>query len=109
MRTAMRGRTGASCLACAREVARSVTAGEGSRAREKSKCATVVRQRIDCAGQPVYLRAPSDSPGLLEPMRILFLSNYALPHLGGIEVVVDAMARELSARGHEVRHVTAAA
>ncbi len=41
-------------------------------------------------------------------MRILFLSNYGLPHLGGIEVVVDAMARELSARGHEVRHVTAA-
>lgn len=38
-------------------------------------------------------------------MRILFVSHYALPHVGGIEVVIDALARELSARGHEVAHV----
>jgi len=37
--------------------------------------------------------------------RILFVSNYALPHLGGIEVVVDNLARELAGRGHEVVHV----
>lgn len=38
-------------------------------------------------------------------MRILFASHYALPHLGGIESVVDALAAELAARGHEVVHV----
>src|SRR5215470_4869846 len=37
--------------------------------------------------------------------RILFTSHYALPHMGGIEVVVDALARELGRRGHEVVHV----
>ena len=37
--------------------------------------------------------------------RILLLSHYALPHLGGIEVVVDALARELGRAGHEVVHV----
>lgn len=42
-------------------------------------------------------------------MRILFVSHYALPHLGGIEVVVDALARELAGRGHAVTHVAAAA
>jgi glycosyltransferase involved in cell wall biosynthesis len=38
-------------------------------------------------------------------MRILFVSHYALPHLGGIEVVIDALARRMTARGHEVTHV----
>ena len=38
-------------------------------------------------------------------MRILYLSHYALPHLGGIEVAVDALSREMLARGHEVTHV----
>jgi glycosyltransferase involved in cell wall biosynthesis len=38
-------------------------------------------------------------------MRVLLASHYALPHLGGIEVAVDAVARVLAARGHEVCHV----
>jgi D-inositol-3-phosphate glycosyltransferase len=38
-------------------------------------------------------------------LRILLTSHYGLPHLGGIETVVDALARELAARGHEVTHV----
>ena len=42
-------------------------------------------------------------------MRILFVSHYALPHLGGIEVAIDAMARELSGRGHEVAYVASGA
>src|SRR3954452_6119888 len=42
-------------------------------------------------------------------LRILFVSHYALPHLGGIEAAVDAMARELTGRGHEVVHVASAA
>ena len=42
-------------------------------------------------------------------MRILLASHYALPHLGGIEVIVDAMARELSRRGHDVVHVASGA
>ena len=42
-------------------------------------------------------------------LRILFVSHYALPHLGGIEVVVDALARELVTRGHRVVHVAGTA
>jgi D-inositol-3-phosphate glycosyltransferase len=42
-------------------------------------------------------------------MRILFTSHYALPHLGGIETVVDELARALVRRGHAVTHVAAAA
>jgi len=38
-------------------------------------------------------------------VRILFVSHYALPHLGGIESVVDALAAELAGRGHRVAHV----
>jgi glycosyltransferase involved in cell wall biosynthesis len=38
-------------------------------------------------------------------MRILFLSHYALPHTGGIEIVVDQLARELVQRGCEVTHL----
>ena len=32
-------------------------------------------------------------------------SHYGLPHLGGIETVIDALAERLAARGHEVTHV----
>lgn len=42
-------------------------------------------------------------------MRILFVSHYALPHLGGIEVAIDAVASELTRRGHDVAHLAAAA
>ena len=38
-------------------------------------------------------------------MRIVFVSPYALPHLGGVEVAIDAVASELGRRGHEVVHV----
>jgi D-inositol-3-phosphate glycosyltransferase len=38
-------------------------------------------------------------------VRVLFVSHYALPHVGGIEVAIDAMARELARRGHDVVHV----
>ena len=38
-------------------------------------------------------------------MRIVFLSHYALPHVGGIETVIDGLADELARRGHEVVHV----
>ena len=38
-------------------------------------------------------------------MRILFLTHYALPHVGGIEVAVDGLSRALRERGHEVRQV----
>lgn len=42
-------------------------------------------------------------------MRILFTSHYALPHVGGMEVAIDALARELNARGHEVVHLASSA
>lgn len=38
-------------------------------------------------------------------MKIVFLSHYALPHIGGIEVVVDQLARGLAERGHDVTHI----
>jgi len=41
-------------------------------------------------------------------MRILFISHYALPHLGGVEIVVDQLARELLRHGCTVTHVAAA-
>ncbi len=40
-------------------------------------------------------------------MRILFVSHYALPHIGGVEVTIDALARELTRRGHDVTHFAA--
>jgi glycosyltransferase involved in cell wall biosynthesis len=40
--------------------------------------------------------------------RILFLSHYALPHLGGIEVVIDELARQFVRAGHVVVHVASA-
>ncbi len=36
-------------------------------------------------------------------MRILLVSHYALPHYGGIEVVVENLARRLVEQGHEVK------
>src|ERR1700745_2126988 len=38
-------------------------------------------------------------------MRILFVSHYATPHIGGVETVIRSLRRELRKRGHEVRHV----
>jgi glycosyltransferase involved in cell wall biosynthesis len=38
-------------------------------------------------------------------MRILFLTHYALPHIGGIETAVAALRGELARRGHEVPHI----
>jgi glycosyltransferase involved in cell wall biosynthesis len=42
-------------------------------------------------------------------VRILFVSHYALPHVGGIETGVAAVAGELARRGHEVTHLASAA
>jgi glycosyltransferase involved in cell wall biosynthesis len=38
-------------------------------------------------------------------LRVLFVSHYALPHLGGMEVAIDAMATELTRRGHAVTYI----
>jgi D-inositol-3-phosphate glycosyltransferase len=40
-------------------------------------------------------------------MRILFTSHYALPHVGGVELVIDVLARRLMERGHSVTYVAA--
>ena len=42
-------------------------------------------------------------------MRVLFVTHYALPHIGGIETPIDAVAAGLTARGHSVTHVASAA
>jgi len=42
-------------------------------------------------------------------MRVLFVSHYATPHIGGIETVIRALRRELRKRGHEVVHVASSA
>jgi D-inositol-3-phosphate glycosyltransferase len=42
-------------------------------------------------------------------MRILFVSHYANPHIGGIETVVRSLRGELERRGHEVVHVASGA
>jgi glycosyltransferase involved in cell wall biosynthesis len=42
-------------------------------------------------------------------VRILLVSAYGLPHIGGIEVIVDELASRLAERGNEVTHVTSAA
>jgi glycosyltransferase involved in cell wall biosynthesis len=39
-------------------------------------------------------------------MNILLVSHHALPHVGGLEVLVDREARALVADGHHVVHVT---
>src|SRR5436190_24253942 len=42
-------------------------------------------------------------------MRILMVSDFYPPYLGGVEVLVATMSRELVLRGHEVAVVTLAA
>ena len=42
-------------------------------------------------------------------MRILIVSAYGLPHMGGIEVITHELAKALGARGHEVAHLTSSA
>lgn len=42
-------------------------------------------------------------------MRVLFVSHYATPHIGGIETVIRSLRRELRKRGHEVVHVASSA
>jgi D-inositol-3-phosphate glycosyltransferase len=42
-------------------------------------------------------------------MRVVLVSHYALPHVGGIESALHAVAGGLAARGHEVVHVASAA
>jgi glycosyltransferase involved in cell wall biosynthesis len=38
-------------------------------------------------------------------VRIVFLSHYSLPHVGGIETAINGVAEELSRRGHDVLHI----
>ena len=38
-------------------------------------------------------------------MRIVFLSHYAVPHVGGIETAIDGVAEELSRRDHDVMQI----
>lgn len=42
-------------------------------------------------------------------MKILLTSHYALPHSGGIEAVVDGLARGFTEHGHDVVHVASSA
>lgn len=42
-------------------------------------------------------------------MRILLVSAYGLPHVGGIEVIVDELASHFAARGNDVTHLTSTA
>jgi glycosyltransferase involved in cell wall biosynthesis len=42
-------------------------------------------------------------------VRILLVSAYGLPHIGGVEVIIDELARQLTSRGHEITHVTSSA
>jgi glycosyltransferase involved in cell wall biosynthesis len=42
-------------------------------------------------------------------MRVLLVTHYSLPHVGGIEVVVDQLGRALCAQGHDVTLVTSRA
>jgi len=41
-----------------------------------------------------------------EPLRVLFVTPYYKPYLGGIERAIEQLARQLSARGHEVGVLT---
>ena len=42
-------------------------------------------------------------------MRILIVSHYALPHVGGIETALDTVATGLARRGHDVTHLASSA
>jgi D-inositol-3-phosphate glycosyltransferase len=64
----------------------------------------------ECAvGWFEVLRITDHNPGCCfhagTGMRVLLLSHYALPHYGGIEVLVDREAKLLAAAGHDVVHV----
>ncbi|HMP02333.1 MAG TPA: glycosyltransferase family 4 protein [Gemmatales bacterium] len=48
-------------------------------------------------------RSPSPAP---RPRRALIVSHHGLPHVGGVEVLVDAEIRTLLRAGWEVTHVT---
>ena len=61
---------------------------------------TVSRQR-DTAAIPT----PRDAAGG-EPLRVLFVTPYYKPYLGGIERAIEQLARQLTARGHEVGVLT---
>ncbi|HVB26769.1 MAG TPA: glycosyltransferase family 4 protein [Mycobacteriales bacterium] len=41
-----------------------------------------------------------------EPLRVLFVTPYYKPYLGGIERAIEQLARQLAARGHEVGVLT---
>jgi glycosyltransferase involved in cell wall biosynthesis len=43
-----------------------------------------------------------------EPMRVLHVSHFCLPHIGGLETVVAAETRRLAGRGHQVTLVSSA-
>ena len=47
--------------------------------------------------------------GAVRSMRVLTVTHYMPPHLGGIEMVADALVRGLAARGHDTRWVASAA
>jgi glycosyltransferase involved in cell wall biosynthesis len=47
-----------------------------------------------------------NTAGDAAPLRILIVSAYALPHLGGVEVVVARQAATLAALGHQVTVMT---
>ena len=40
-------------------------------------------------------------------LRILYVTHYALPHVGGVEALVARMAEGMSGRGHEVEQIAA--
>lgn len=42
-------------------------------------------------------------------MRVLFVTPYAPPHIGGLEAIVDSLALRLTRRGHDVTVVTSQA
>lgn len=53
-------------------------------------------------------RATPRSAGPGRPLRVVIVSHYALPHLGGIEIVVDHEMKALTEAGHRVTLITSA-
>ena len=39
-------------------------------------------------------------------MKILFLTHYVWPHIGGVERHVDCVTKELQLKGHEVKIIS---
>jgi D-inositol-3-phosphate glycosyltransferase len=54
---------------------------------------------------PVSEAVASWTADTVARLRILLTSHYGLPHMGGIETVIDALASRLAGRGHEVTHL----